>query len=164
MKKLLIFIISIMVLVGCDIANTPTSRVEDYLGRYQRLDKSVSLSYTQLAGSDNIEEDNRNRYQKLVEKQFRNLSYEVKEEVIDGDISYVAVQVKVCNYGDVIDKYDIDDYGDEDEYHDKVIKELEKQKEKIVYTITFELELNKKDEWKVSELSLEDKDKLLGIY
>lgn len=153
-----------MVLGGCDIANTPTSKVEDYLGRYQRLDKSISLSYTQLAGSNDVNKDDRERYQKLVEKQFRNLSYEVKEEVIDGDVSYVTVQVKVCNYGDILDKYNVTTYEDVDEYHDKVIKELEKQKEKIVYTITFELELNKKDEWKVSEPSLEDKDKLLGIY
>jgi len=164
MKKVLILIISIMVLGGCDIANTPTSKVEDYLGRYQRLDKSISLSYTQLAGSNDVNKDDRERYQKLVEKQFRNLSYEVKEEVIDGDVSYVTVQVKVCNYGDILDKYNVTTYEDVDEYHDKVIKELEKQKEKIVYTITFELELNKKDEWKVSEPSLEDKDKLLGIY
>lgn len=153
-----------MVLGGCDIANTPTSKVEDYLGRYQRLDKSIFLSYTQLAGSNDVNKDDRERYQKLVEKQFRNLSYEVKEEVIDGDVSYVTVQVKVCNYGDILDKYNVTTYEDVDEYHDKVIKELEKQKEKIVYTITFELELNKKDEWKVSEPSLEDKDKLLGIY
>lgn len=164
MKKLLIFIIVIMLFSGCDIANTPTSKVEDYLGRYQRLDNNVSLSYTQLLGSNDVNKDDRDRYQKLVEKQFRNLSYEVKEEVIDGNVAYVTVQVKVCNYSDVLDKYDVIDYDDIDEYHDEVIKGLEKQKEKIVYTITFELELNKKDEWKVSELSLEDKDKLLGIY
>lgn len=164
MKKLLIFIIVIMLFSGCDIANTPTSKVEDYLGRYQRLDNNVSLSYTQLSGSNDVNKDDRDKYQKLVEKQFRNLSYEVKEEVIDGNVAYVTVQVKVCNYSDVLDKYDVIDYDDIDEYHDEVIKGLEKQKEKIVYTIIFELELNKKNKWKVSELSLEDKDKLLGIY
>ena len=153
-----------MLFSGCDIANTPTSKVEDYLGRYQRLDNNVSLSYTQLSGSNDVNKDDRDKYQKLVEKQFRNLSYEVKEEVIDGNVAYVTVQVKVCNYSDVLDKYDVIDYDDIDEYHDEVIKGLEKQKEKIVYTIIFELELNKKNKWKVSELSLEDKDKLLGIY
>ena len=164
MNKLLIFIISIMLFSGCDIANTPTSKVEDYLGRYQRLDNSVSISYTQLAGSNDVDKNNRDRYQKLVEKQFRNLSYEVKEEVIDGDVAYVTVQVKVCNYGDALDKHDVGYYDDNDEYHEKVVEELERQKEKIVYTITFELELNQKDEWEVREPSLEDKDKLLGIY
>ena len=164
MKKLLLIIIGCMLFSGCDIANTPTSKVEDYLGRYQRLDNSVSVSYTQLAGSNDVDKDERDRYQKLVEKQFKNLSYEVKEEVIDGNSAYVTVQIKVCNYGDIIENYDVIDYTDIDEYHDKIVKELEKQKEKIVYTITFELELDKKDEWKVKEPSLEDKDKLLGIY
>ena len=44
-----------------------------------------------------------------------------------------------------------------------IINELENQKDKVIYTVVFELKLDKQDTWKVQELSLDDQRKLLGI-
>ena len=35
--------IGFLFLVGCDLANTPTAQVEEYLSKYQRLDNEISL-------------------------------------------------------------------------------------------------------------------------
>lgn len=149
-------------MIGCDIANTPTSKVEDYLSRYQRLDDDVSLSYVQLSFDEDINDEYIKKYQKLIEKQYKSLSYEIKDEEIDGENANVNVQIKVFDYSEVLNKYYEEDYSN-DEYHKTIINELEKQKDKVIYTVMFELKLDNKDNWQVQELSLDDQRKLLGI-
>ena len=149
-------------MIGCDIANTPTSKVEDYLGKYQRLDDDISLSYVQLSFEEDISDKYIEKYQKLIEKQYKSLSYEIKDEEIDGDNANVTVQIKVYDYSEILNKYYEDDFID-DEYHKTIINELENQKDKVIYTVVFELKLDKQDTWKVQELSLDDQRKLLGI-
>ena len=135
-------------MIGCDIANTPTSKVEDYLSRYQRLDDDVSLSYVQLSFDEDINDEYIKKYQKLIEKQYKNLSYEIKDEEIDGENANVNVQIKVFDYSEVLNKYYEEDYSN-DEYHKTIINELEKQKDKVIYTVMFELKLDNKDNWQV---------------
>ena len=45
-----------------------------------------------------------------------------------------------------------------------LINDLGKEKEKIVYTVDFELTRDSKGEWKVNDLSTDEYNKLLGIY
>ena len=163
MKKILVIIISIVLFNGCSIANTPTSKVEEYLSRYQRVDNDVSLSYLQLSIDENISDENKKNYQNLIKDQYRNLSYEIKEEKIDGDTATVIAQVKVTNYKEILDKYDKTNYDDINEYHKLVIESMETQKDKIIYTVDFELNKNSNDEWEVSSLSTKEREKLLGI-
>ena len=160
MKKLVIILI--IFFSGCSIANTPTSKVEAFLSRYQRLDGDISLAYDKLADDENISNNDINRYREVIKRQYKNLSYEIKDEEIDGDTAVVTAQIKVYNYKEILDKYDPDDY-EKEEYHDMIINELSKQKEKIVYTIEFELNSSKDGEWGLESLDLEEQEKLLGI-
>lgn len=162
MKRMLLGIIIIILFSGCSLGDTPTSRVEEYLSTYQRLDDNVSLSYAQLSGEEYISDELRDEYQKLIERQYKNLAYEVKEEMIDGRSASVTVQVKVFDYKKIIDKYNEEDY-DGDDYHKFIVDKLNVQKDKITYTITIELIINDKDEWEVVELDLDERRKLLGI-
>ena len=41
MKKILSIFIFLLLLVGCSLSNTPTSKVEDLLNKYQRLDSDI---------------------------------------------------------------------------------------------------------------------------
>ena len=41
MKKILSLFIFLLLLVGCSLANSPTSKVEDLLTKYQTLDKDI---------------------------------------------------------------------------------------------------------------------------
>lgn len=164
MKKIILALIifSFALLTGCTLGNTPTSKTEDLLSRYQMLDKSISISYTDLANDSNLSSDIKKDYEDLIKKQYRNLSYEVKEEKIDGDTATVTVQVKVMNYKDAIKKYNKADYS-ADKYHSLVIDNLKNTKETTTYTIDFTLTKDAKNNWVTDKLTRIEEEKLLGI-
>ena len=162
MKKILYILVLIILLPGCNLGNTPTAKTEDLLTRYQSLDKSIKISSNDLIKENNLSEKYIQEYEKLIKKQYENLSYEVKEEVIDGDSATVTTKIEVLDYKDILTKYNID--INTDEYHNKLIKELKKANKKITYTIDFTLTKNDKDKWELDELTIEQKDKLLGIF
>ena len=164
MKKrfLMLVIFCFSILVGCTLGNTPTSKAEDLLSKYQMLDDDISVSYSNLTTDTGLSQDLRARYEELVRKQYRNLSYEVKEEEIDGDTAIVTVQIEVMDYKTIIYKYDNSDYTQE-RYHELVLDDLESAKEKITYTIRFNLSKDDDDMWQVDDLSTTDREKLLGI-
>ena len=162
MIKIWLVVIMTLLFSGCMIANTPTSKVEDYLGKYQRLDKDISLNYVQLSNDADITDNQIKNYQALIEKQYKSLAYEIKEEMVDGNRATVTAQVKVYDYKEVFEKYDKSNY-DLDQYHDLIIDSLKAQKDKVTYTIEFKLTKNNNDEWKLVDLTDEDHEKLLGI-
>ena len=107
MKKILIaFLLGIIILTGCNnTMNTPTSKVEDFLGKYQKLDKKVLTELEEtLKKDDSMNEEQRKEYQILLEKQYQNLSYKIKNEEIEGDTATVDVEVEVLDYQTSINK------------------------------------------------------------
>lgn len=163
MKKILLIICSFTMLVGCSLGNTPTSRVEDMLTRYQMVDDGIDTSYTNLTTDANLGSNIIKGYEDAIKKQYRDLSYEVKDEVIDGDNAIVTIEVEVMNYKKAISKYNKEDYN-VNKYHEVIIKELNKTKEMVIYTLDIALTKDNNDTWKVDNLTLENKNKLLGIY
>lgn len=127
------------------------------------LDDSINISYTSLTSDINLSQEIINGYEKVIEKQYRNLSYEVGDEVIDGDRATVTIQVEVMNYRDVIDKYNKNDY-EITRYHKLVLESLEDTKEMVTYTLDITLTKDDSDNWVVDTLTLENQNKLLGIY
>ena len=162
-KYFTLILIGFIFLVGCTLGNTPTARVEDLLGSYQRLDDGISFSYTNLTDDVNLGNDIRKGYEEAIKKQYRNLSYEIKDEVIDGDNAIVTVRIEVMNYKEVIDKYDRTDY-EAIKYHELVLEALDNVKEMVVYTIDISLTKDNGDNWVVDDFSGEVRDKLLGLY
>lgn len=164
MKKifLIVVIFSLSMLTGCSLGNTPTAQVEDFLSKYQMLDDDISVSYTNMTTDTNLSQDTKERYEDVIREQYRNLSYEVKEESIDGETATVTVQIEVIDYKKIISKYNKNDYEIE-EYHNLILDDLEDGKEKITYTIEFMLTKGTDDKWQVNDLSPTDREKLLGI-
>ena len=150
-------------LVGCTLGNTPTSKTEDLLSRYQLLDDSVNISYTSLTTDTNLSQDIIKTYEEAIEKQYRDLSYEVKEEVIDGDKAVVTIQIEVMNYNEAINKYNKADY-EVAEYHKLVTEALDEFKDTVTYTLDITLTKDNADTWVVDPLTTENTSKLLGIY
>lgn len=162
-KKIIILLISIIgIISGCDLNNTPTSKVEELLMNYQMLDNNISTSYTNLTNDETISDNLKLEYQDIIKKQFRNLSYEVKDEATDGNEATITVEITVLNYKDIITKINKNNYSIE-EYHKIVISKLKEAKEKITYTINFRVTKDN-DEWKVKTLTEEETQKLLGNY
>lgn len=163
MKKIILIIFSLNMLVGCSLGNTPTSRVEDMLTNYQMNKDIIDISYTNLTTDTNLNQDIRKGYEDAIAKQYRNLSYEVKDEVIDGDSAIVTIEIEVMNYKNAIDKYDKNAY-EVNKYHELILNEMKESKEMITYTLDITLTKNKNDTWKVDDLTMENRNKLLGIY
>ena len=163
MKKLFLIIFSFTMLVGCTLGNTPTSRVEDMLTNYQMVTNNIDISYTYLTDDINLNQDIRDDYEEAIKKQYKNLSYEVKEEVIDGDNAIVTIEIEVMNYKNAIDKYNKASY-EIDEYHELVLEQIKNSKEMITYTLDISLTKDNNDTWNVDTLTEENRNKLLGIY
>ena len=156
MKKLLIII---LLLTGCSLNNNPTSKTEELLNKYQSLDKSIKYNYTYFTNNINIEELNKKEYIDLIKKQYQNLSYEIKEETIDGNTATVTTQIEVTDYKKALDKYQKAEITEKE-----LIEKLNNEKNKVNYTIDFTIIKEKNGNWQIEKLNEEQKRKLLGIY
>lgn len=174
MKKLII-LISIIFLTGCtDIMNTPSSKVEEFLGKYQTMDTSIvkELDNTieEMSASDNYKKE----YKSLLLKQYQNLSYKIKDEKIDNNTANVEVEIEVFDYYNTLErvKEDIDknsdDFKDDNDKSSKEkieeykIKKLKATTNKTKYQIIFTL--TKKDgKWSLDKVSDDDIKKIHGL-
>ena len=168
MKKIIAVILLTLVFTGCgsNLMNTPTKRVEELFSKYQTLDKDITKEIDTLVKSENLTDEEANRYRNIIEKQYKMLVYNVKDEKIDGDNATVTVQIEVLDYKSAIQKVDLnyqDDNYDKVKYTKDKLDALEQTKDKVTYTI--EVPLVKKDKkWQVSNLSNDDLKKIQGMY
>ena len=114
-------------------------------------------------------------YKELMKKQYKDLTYTIKEELIDGNNATVTVEIEVYDYNKAINdaetyyknnpnEFKNSDGGiDEEKYMDYKIKKMEAVKDKIKYTLN--LTLTKKDKkWVLNDISESDRQKLHGLY
>ena len=152
--KYLLIIIPIISLTACHLANTPTSIVEDYLTKYQKLDKDVEKEINDVVENSAVDDSDKERYKKVIEKGYQNLTYKIKDEKIDGNLATVEVQIEVLDYKKIVNNSDITTR----------IDELEKASENINYTINFELSKDDSGNWILNTLSDSDLKKIQGMY
>lgn len=194
MKKRLIVLLCLFGLLvsGCTKSNSPSKKVEEFLGRYQSMDSEVLTQLDNIVSNDtNMNDEQRKDYQALMEKQYQNLAYKIKKEDIDGDQATVLVEIEVFDYANSIlesrnyynehrDEFKSDDSFNEDQkdesgeivggaiddigaFVDYKIKQLKDVTDKAKYEITFHL--TKKDgDWVVEDISDEDRQKIHGLY
>ena len=165
MKKILNRILPfvfLFFLFGCNLNNTPTSKVEEKLSNYQMLDKSINNDIESgisiLSENMTLTNIQMERFRKIVKKQFRNLVYEVKEEMVDGDTATITVSIEVLNYKSVIDNQV------ENTDVENLLKQLESVKEKIEYTAYFIVIKDDDGNWNLDSFGEEEISKILGIY
>lgn len=163
MKKFLLSLIFIIALTGCNsISNTPAKRVENYFYKYQTLDKSVLDDLKKTLTYDGIAEKDMNDYLEFMKKHYQDLTYEIKNQKIDGDKATVEVLITTRNYSSAIsnaeanknDVYDFSAYR---------LDEMKKVKETTQYTLYITL-TKKENKWKIDQLSNEDLNKINGLY
>ena len=177
MKKILL-ILTIVLLVGCekDLNNTPTKRVEVFLSNYQSLGEDVQAKI--IADVDDMADltkEQKDEYINLWKKHFQGLTYEIKDEKIDGDDATVTTEIEVLDYSMIMANSNNalsetpelfqDELGNYSAtiYNDYRINALKEAKDKVTYTIDFKLKkINKK--WVLQDLSEEENSKLSGTY
>ena len=122
MKKIMpIFIfLTLIFITGCSLGNTPTSKVDELMGKYQRLDTEIKDEIKEVVASNNIDESYQDRYIKALEKQYCNLTYEIKNETIDGNTAIVTTQIEVTDYKKALNTIDRDDLTDEEYYEESL--------------------------------------------
>lgn len=166
-KKLLLFALPILfLLVGCTMSNTPTSKVENLFSKYQTLDTDIDTGISGVLDEQNISNAQKERYRDILEKQYKNLTYQIKDEVVDGNTATVTVEIEVIDYKKAINDlvFDANIYTKET-YDEEKLNRLEQAKDKVKYTI--ELTVTKtddNDEWKLNALTNEDIKKIQGMY
>jgi len=95
MKKVL-FAVAALLLVGCELSNTPTRQVEALMKKYQTLDNSVLTDLDVVIKHDeHLEGEQEEKYRDIMKKHYQNLIYEIKDEVINGDEAVVKVEITV---------------------------------------------------------------------
>jgi len=163
-KKLLLLIIPIL-LIACSMSNTPTSKVEELFMKYQRVDSDISSGINSVLDEQNLTPEHRKRYQKLLETQYRNLAYNVKDEIIDGDNATVIVEVEVVDYKNSINDLTFDSTIFTKESFDELkLDRLEDAKDKVTYTLELTLTKNDEGTWKLNALTNEQIKKIQGMY
>lgn len=170
MKKILLLGITLFItlafLVGCSLSNTPTSKVEDLFSKYQMLDDEITGEIDDLLEIETLTNDQRDRYRKLIEDQYKNLTYEIKDEMIDGDTAVVTAQIEVLDYRKAISELNTDDNTNSNilEYNNQKLDKLESVKDKVAYTLEINVIKDEDGNWKITDLSSDDIKKIQGMY
>lgn len=103
MKKILT-ILFVILLSACSLSmnNSPKTKVKELLEKYKNQDSSIITNLDEVIDGE-YEGKYKDRYKSLILNQYKNLEYEIKDEVIDGDTAIVSADVTVYNYGSAID-------------------------------------------------------------
>lgn len=176
-KILLVVLMGIFLLTGCDnLMNTPAKRVENLLSKYQKTDEIVTRQLGDTLLSDTVlNVEQKERYKELMERQYKNLTYTVKNEAIDGKTAVVEVEIEVYDYNKAITNSEdyllanTSEFQDETgnvnslKYNDYKLKAMEDMKDRVTYTINFTLS-KMEDEWIVDDLTEAERMKIHGLY
>ena len=178
MKKIFLVFAIIFFMCGCSMGNmenTPTRQVENYLNKYQSLDKSVLEDLDNiLMGDSSLNDSERNEYRDFMKKHYQDLQYEIKNETIDGDNANVQAEVTVRDYTNAINsandyknqnesKFQTDGNYDPTLFSSYRLSELKKVRGTTTYTILFTL-VKKDGKWVLNQPSDEDLNKINGLY
>lgn len=102
MKKILLCfscIMAIVLLSGCSMDNTPTKKVENFLDNYKNQDETVLTQLKDMVDTDSLMDETQKRtYTDIMKKQYKDMTYTIKDEVIDGDTATVTTEIEVYDY------------------------------------------------------------------
>lgn len=181
MKKFVLVVFSLLFFMcGCDsMMNTPTKRVEEFLNKYQRQDSEILTQLDNVIneGNYNFTSTQSDSYKELMKKQYKDLTYTIKQETIDGNDAIVQVEIEVYDFNKTLNdaesyylaNTDSADFKGENgefdgtKYMDYKIKKLEETKDRITYTLNLTLsKINK--EWVLNNITEADRQKIHGLY
>lgn len=181
MKKMCCFLLSLIFLTGCGcengmLLNTPTKKVEMFLANYQTLDEDVLDQLDDVIDNEeNFTDEQKDTYRNIMKKHYKDITYEIKDEKVDGDSAVVSTEIEVTDYSKIITEantYKIEhpeefenEAGEYDEtlFMDYRLDKLKEAKDTVKYTLDFTL-TKVEAEWKLDSLTDEQENKLHGLY
>lgn len=177
MKKILWLLLVIVCLTGCNnLMNTPTKKVEYLLSKYQSNDSEVLKQLDETLLTDAIlTKEEKEKYKTIMQKQYKDLMYNIKNEAIDGKTAVVEVEIDVYDYVKSITNSEKELLNNSDnfknstgevdtiKYNDYKLSNLEKVTDRVKYTINFTLS-KIDEEWVVDDLTETERMKIHGLY
>ncbi len=180
MKKCLLILLSlIFVVTGCSLGkldNTPTKQVEKLLKAYQTNDEIVIAQMNVAVDNDvTLTTDQKLKYKSILKRQYSDMNYKIKDEVINGDEATVTAQIEVYDYYKSINESQdylaanpeqfVDANGAYNNimFLDYKFNQMEKATDKVTYTLEFKVK-KIDDKWQVQDLTDSDREKLHGLY
>lgn len=169
----------LMIFTGCenDLMNTPTKRVETLMTNYITLDEEVLRDLDETLLTETVMTlDQKDKYRDILKRQYQHLSYEIKDETIDGDNATVSVEIEVYDYNKVINEANTylndnpNEFIQEDNnitdisrFNDYKLNMLENTKDKVTYTLNLTLS-KEDDQWVLDDLTDTEISKIHGMY
>ena len=102
MKKIFNILINLLLIVtisGCSLGNTPSKKVEDFLDKYKNEDKGILTELKNMIDSDGLMNSNeKDTYTNIIRKQYKDLTYEIKDEKINGNKAVVTTEIEVYDF------------------------------------------------------------------
>lgn len=103
MKK---FIVALMVIFmsACTLggAVTPRQKVSEFLDKYKNENTDIISQLDETIDTEVTDEDHKSRYKTLMVNQYKNMEYEIKDEIIEEDNAVVEVEVTVYDYASAV--------------------------------------------------------------
>ena len=173
-KKIAICLLLLIITTACSIGSTPTSSVERLLAKYNNADEEIVVELDDYVNTSTLTDEQNEKYKNIYLKQFRDMKYEIKEELVDGDKATVTAQITVYDYytaekkaNDYLtnnsDEFKTDGEYDESLFTNYKLKQLNDVTDTVDYTIDFTLTKVDND-WVVNELTNEQLEKIHGVY
>lgn len=174
MKKIITIIILIILsfyTIACNnTLNTPSDEAMKLLNRYQNLDNIILLALDKsINNNSEMNKIQKQEYKDILIRQYQNLSYKIKNEIINNENATVDVELEVLNYHSSLlssREYYInhnDEFNEENTYIDYKLNQLKKVNDKIKYNLTLNLTRDN-NVWKLRKISRDDLKKIHGLY
>ena len=180
MKKIIKYLsiaFLLIVLSGCSMSNTPTKRVEDFLNNYTHHNSTVLNQLKEMVDMDSLMDDNqKNTYSDIMKKQYKDLTYEIKDESINGNTAIVTVEIEVYDYYKVNKeteqyytnnpnefKKDVNGKTSEQKYVEYRLGKLADTTDRVRYTIDFNLTKDN-NKWILNDIDDTTRQKIHGLY
>ena len=177
-KTILVVICALLLFTGCSCAlndNKPEEAVETFFEKYRAKDDNIMTQLKETIENEELTDNSKEKYQELMEKQYDQFAYVIKDTKEEDNSAIVTVELTVLNYRSAIleaeeelknnpDKFN-DDEGkfSEEKYMDYKIEKMSKVNDTTTHTI--DLSLTKENGmWTVEQLSSDDISKLHGLY
>ena len=175
MKKVIVLLFMLLLVVGCNLSNTPSGKVEMYLNGLNDLNDDVVMDIETKVSSENLTNENKEIYKSVLKRQYEDLKYEIKEESINGDEAFVIVKINVYDFhkeeansinymNDNTNEFsDVNGIFDNNLFNTYRLNKLNETKERIDYEIKFNLNKNN-GEWVVQNPDKDTLEKINGFY
>jgi len=176
MKKLIVMLLCFGFMTGCSLTEQKASdAVKDYLSQYNNLGDTVITDLSTLVDAEDLNDNQKEVYKKVLEKQYQDLKYEIVNEEYDGDTAEVEVNITVYDlYKAQIDSAtylsnNLTEFNgengsyDNEKYLDYKLEQMKKITDTVDYTIDFKV-VKVDNKWVVEQLDTDDLEKIHGIY